>query len=70
MLKYFDPIKILVDASSKGMGAVLLQEDQPVAYVSKALNKSQKNYAQIEKGMLAIGLGCTYFYKYIYGMPW
>ena len=51
------------------MGAVLLQEDQPVAYASKALNKSQQNYAQIEKEMLAIVFGCTRFHEYIYGMP-
>ena len=72
VLKYFDPtkaIKISVDASSKGMGAVLLQDDQPVAYASKALTKSQQNYAQIEKEMLAIVFGCTRFHEYIYGMP-
>ena len=60
VLKYFDPtevIRISVDASSKGMGAVLLQDDQPVAYASKALTKSQQNYAQIEKEMLAIMFG-------------
>ena len=72
VLKYFDPtkaIKISVDASSKGMGAVLLQDNQPVAYASKALTKSQQNYAQIEKEMLAIVFGCTRFHEYIYGMP-
>ena len=45
VLKYFDPakpVKISVDASSKGMGAVLLQNEQPIAYASKALTKSQQ----------------------------
>ena len=72
VLKYFDPtkaIKISVNASSKGMGAVLLQDDQSVAYASKALTKSQQKYAQIEKEMLAIVFGCTRFHEYIYGMP-
>ena len=72
VLKYFDPtkpVKVSVDASSKGMGAVLMQEDHPVAYALKALNKTQQNYAQIEKEMLAIVFGCTRFHQYIFGMP-
>ena len=72
VLKYFDAMKatkISVDASSKGVEAVLLQEDQPVTYASKALNKSQQNYAQIENEMIAIVFGCTHFHEYIYGMP-
>lgn len=56
-LKFFDPskpTKISVDASSKGMGAVLLQDDHPIAYASKSLTPTQQQYAQIEKEMLAI----------------
>jgi len=72
VLKFFDPtkaVKISVDASSKGMGAVLLQDEHPIAYMSKSLTRTQKNYAQIEKEMLAIVFGCTRFHEYIYGMP-
>ena len=72
VLKYFDPkkpTKLSVDASSTGLGAVLLQEGHPIAYASKALTDTQKNYAQIEKEMLAIVFGCTHFHEYIYGMP-
>ena len=71
-LKYFDPKKpvtVSVDASSKGMGAVLLQDKYPVAYASKAMTNSQQNYAQIEKEMLAIVFGCTRFHEFIFGMP-
>ena len=71
-LKYFDPLKptkISVDASSKGMGAVLLQEDHPIAYASKSLTPAQQNYAQIEKEMLAIVFGCHKFHDYIYELP-
>ena len=71
VLSYFDvtkPVKISVDASSKGLGAVLMQNDKPVAYASRALSRSQQNYAQIEKEMLAIVFGCTHFHDYIYGM--
>ena len=72
VLKYFDPdkpVKISVDASSKGMGAVLLQDQTPVAYASKSLTSTQQNYAQIEKEMLAICFGCQKFHEYIYGLP-
>ena len=40
VLKYFNPsmpTKLSVDASSKGLGAVLLQDNQPIAYASRAL---------------------------------
>ena len=69
VLGYFDvnkPVKISFDASSEGLGAVLLQEDQSVAYASKTLSRSQQNYAQIEREMLAVVFGCTQFHDYIY----
>lgn len=55
-----------VDASSKGLGAVVLQNDCPVAYASEALTLTQQNYAQIEKEMLAIVFGCESFHDYLY----
>ncbi|KAK3729211.1 hypothetical protein QZH41_012258 [Actinostola sp. cb2023] len=56
-----------VDASQKGLGAVLYQDKGPVAYASKAMNETQQNYAQIEKELLAIVFGCKRFHQYIYG---
>jgi hypothetical protein len=52
-----------VDASSKGLGAALVQNGQPIAYASRALTKTQQNYAQIEKETLAIAFGCTKFHQ-------
>ena len=72
VLAYFKPnlpTKLSIDASSKGLGAVLLQNDHLIAYTSKALTKAQQNYVQIEKEMLAIVYGCTKFHEYIYDMP-
>ena len=46
VLSYYDlkkPITLSVDASSKGLGAVLYQEEKPVAYASRALTPTQKN---------------------------
>ena len=72
ILKFFDPTKttkISVDAGSKGMGAVLLQDQCPIACASKSLTATQQNYAQIEKEMLAIVFDCQNFHDYIYGLP-
>ncbi|XP_056122564.1 NACHT, LRR and PYD domains-containing protein 12-like [Rhinichthys klamathensis goyatoka] len=55
------------NASSEGLGAVILQEGRPVAYGSRALNDCQRRYAHIEKELLAIVYGCEKFHQYVYG---
>ncbi|XP_062605902.1 uncharacterized protein K02A2.6-like [Saccostrea cucullata] len=70
VLRYYDPkltLTLYVDASSKGIGAVLIQEERPIAYGSRALTSSQQNYAQIEKETLAVVYGCQKFHQYVYG---
>jgi hypothetical protein len=70
VLKFYDPGKNVVqsiDASSEGLGGCILQDGQPIAYVSCSLNKADKNYAQIEKELLAVVLGCTTFHQFLYG---
>jgi len=46
-----------VDANSKGLGAVQIQDVHPIAYISKSLTNTQQNYAQIEKEMQAVVFG-------------
>ena len=56
-----------VDSSSYSLGACLLQNDKPVVFTFRGLSKSEKNYGQSEKEMLAIACGCEKFHDYIYG---
>ena len=70
VLKYFnvdEETTISVDASKTGLGAVLLQNSQPVAYASRSLTSTEQNYAQIEKECLAVVYGCERFHQYVYG---
>ena len=72
VLAYYDvhkEVTIQCDASSYALGGVLLQEGKPIAYTSCALKAAEKNYAQIEKEMLAIVHSCTKFHQYIFGKP-
>ena len=51
-LRYFDPslpITIQLDASQVGLGAALLENGKPMAFVSKALTKTECKYANIER---------------------
>ena len=65
--------KVSADASSFGLGAVLLQrqpDDQswrPVAYASRSLSDTEKRYVQIEKEALATTWACEKFSMYILG---
>ena len=50
-----------------GLGAALLQNGQPVGYVSRSLTECERKYAQIEKELLAIQFGLEHFDHYTYG---
>ena len=71
-LKYFNvnqPVVVQTDASTEGLGAVLLQEGQPVSYGSRSLTDSEKNYALIELELLAIVYGMQKYDQYVFGNP-
>ena len=51
VLAYFKPdrpVKLSVDASSKGLDAVLIQDDHTITDASRSFTSSQHNYAQIK----------------------
>ena len=69
VLAFFDNKKetvLNVDASSTGLGAVIMQEGKPVAFSSKTLTVSERRYANIEREMLAIVWGAQKFHTYVY----
>ena len=59
-----EEVTLQCDASNTGIGATLLQAGQPVAYTSRALMKTEQQYAQIEE-FLAIVYACEKFDQYI-----
>ena len=73
-LTLYDPtvqVKISADASSFGLGAILLQQEKgdwrPVAYASRSMTPTERRYAQIEKEALALTWACGKFSDYVLG---
>ena len=58
------PITLCTDASDYGVGGYLFQTvdgiDQPVAFVSKSLSKSQLRWSVIQKEAYGIFYSCMY----------
>jgi hypothetical protein len=67
--------KLATDASSYGLGAVLLQRQshtsdwRPVTFASRSLTETERHYAQIEKEALAVTWACDKFASYLLGKP-
>ena len=76
ILQHYSPkkkTKVSADASSFGMGGVLLQKDaegwKPVQYASRSFTETEQRYAQVEKEALAMTWCCEKFKDYLLGLP-
>ena len=70
VLAYYNPDLPLVvqcDSSQYGLGAVLLQKGRPLDYRSRNLTAAERNYAQIEKELLAVVYAMERFNTYTFG---
>ena len=70
MLAYFDRSKantIQSEASKKGLRAVLIQDDKPVIYASRALTETEQSYSNIERELLSVIFALERFHHYVYG---
>ena len=60
------PVTLQCNASLKGLGACIIQEGQPIAFVRKSLTDTKTCYANIKRELLAIIFGCEKFHTYLY----
>ncbi|KAJ0391755.1 hypothetical protein P43SY_010951 [Pythium insidiosum] len=65
------PFVLATDASIKGLGAVLMQDQgqglQPIGYASKVTNEQQSNYPITHLECLAVVWAIQHFRPYLYG---
>ena len=70
ILPFFDRNKETIletDASKKGFGAVIQQEEQPIYYALRALTSAEKNYQNVECEAQAAVWGMEKFHYFLYG---
>ena len=59
--------ELTTDASNFAIGAVLSQDNKPITFLSRTLNKTEENYAANEKEMLAIIWSLNSLRNFLYG---
>ena len=64
-----EPFSLQTDASAVGIGVVLEQAGHVVAYASRTLTQSERNYSVIQRECLAVVYGLKQFRHYLLGRP-
>ena len=70
ILAHYNPNKptiLQTNASCKGLGACLLQNEKPVYFVSRALTETKKGYVAIELESLVVAWAMEKFHHFLYG---
>ena len=64
-------VRLTTDASPVGIAAILSHvvegKDRPIAYASRSLTDSERNYSQLDREALAIIFGVSHFHKFLLG---
>ena len=63
---YSKPFVIYTDASSRQLGAIITQDNRPIAFFSRKLTEAQEKYSVTEQELLAI----VDTLKEFHGMLW
>ena len=70
VLAYYNPQKetmLQTDASTKGLGACLLQDEKTIYFANKALTEVQRGYVAIEIESLDVAWAVEKFHHFLYG---
>ena len=70
ILAYYNPNKptiLQTNASCKGLGACLLQNERPVYFASRVSTETQKGYMAIELESLVVAWAMEKFHHFLYG---
>jgi len=61
------PFTVISDASLHGTGAVLMQDDRPIAYTSRKFNPAERNYHTTDQELLGVVCALTEWRCYLEG---